>query len=43
MGTTMATKFVAWEVPPLDALKGAKMEVNGSRGRLGRKLQKRNP
>ena len=24
-------------------LKGAKMEVNGSRGRLDRKLQKRNP
>ena len=25
------------------SLKGAKMEVNGSRGRLDRKLQKRNP
>ena len=24
MGTTMATKFVAWEVPTLDALKGTR-------------------
>ena len=33
------TEMTAWCGP----LKGAKMEVNGSRGRLDRKLQKRNP
>ena len=40
-GVTFAprTKMTAWCGP----LKGAKMEVNGSRGRLDRKLQKRNP
>ena len=27
MGTTMATKFVAWEVPTLDALKGSKVYI----------------
>lgn len=40
-GVTFAprTEMTAW----CDSLKGAKMEVNGSRGRLDRKLQKRNP
>lgn len=27
MGTTMATKFVAWEVPTLEALKGSKVYI----------------
>jgi hypothetical protein len=40
-GVTFAprTEMTVWCGP----LKGAKMEVNGSRGRLDRKLQKRNP
>ena len=40
-GVTFAprTEMTAW----CGSLKGAKMEVNGSRGRLDRKLQKRNP
>ena len=40
-GVTFAprTEMTAW----CDSLKGAKMEVNGSRGRFDRKLQKRNP
>ena len=27
MGTTLATKFVAWEVPTLEALKGSKVYI----------------
>ena len=40
-GVTFAprTEMTTW----CGSLKGAKMEVNGSRGRLDRKLQKRNP
>ena len=40
-GVTFAprTEMTAW----CGSLKGAKMEVNGSRGRFDRKLQKRNP
>ena len=40
MGTTMATKFVAWEVPTLEALKGSK--VYGLRMKLdnGKRLNR---